>query len=288
MVKRKKQWGAVHVPHIRREMVRHEQNNTTGDIVNAAVVIAVETGTLFWSAKEVTGAALDASQSLPESFEGMAPADQGVMLLEKPLPDIPVNIPGSSVPQSISVGVDGVAWGLTGYGLIVAIYARSDRLPPNVNVGLDKMANLGGASINCDRDGHRVIITSENLEKLNRDSVGHITRWLFATWGLMREPRVVQARDMDTATGGSTTPASDPMKKVQVLNIRPPVRRPGNDIDPKTGREYRHQWIVRGHWRNQAVGKKHGQRELTWIPAYVKGPEGAPMKVIETVWSWSE
>lgn len=41
--------------------------------------------------------------------------------------------------------------------------------------------------------------------------------------------------------------------------------------------EWHHQWIVRGHWRNQAFGEGRKQRRPTWISPYVKGPEDAPM-----------
>lgn len=36
-------------------------------------------------------------------------------------------------------------------------------------------------------------------------------------------------------------------------------------------REYRGQWIVRGHWRNQAYGKGLSKRKLIWIEPYIKG-----------------
>ena len=32
-------------------------------------------------------------------------------------------------------------------------------------------------------------------------------------------------------------------------------------------------WMVRGHWRNQAVGAKRAKRKLIWIQPYVKGDE---------------
>jgi hypothetical protein len=38
--------------------------------------------------------------------------------------------------------------------------------------------------------------------------------------------------------------------------------------------EWSHSWTVRGHWRNQACGKKWLERRLIWVHPYVKG-EGA-------------
>lgn len=36
-----------------------------------------------------------------------------------------------------------------------------------------------------------------------------------------------------------------------------------------------HRFIVRGHWRNQAVGPGRAERRKTWIAPHWKGPEGA-------------
>ena len=44
--------------------------------------------------------------------------------------------------------------------------------------------------------------------------------------------------------------------------------------------EYAHQWIVRGHFRNQFYPSEKTNR-LIWIDPYKKGPEGAPL--LETV-----
>ena len=33
------------------------------------------------------------------------------------------------------------------------------------------------------------------------------------------------------------------------------------------------QWMVRGHWRNQAIGPGRKKRKLTWVQPYVKGEE---------------
>lgn len=36
-------------------------------------------------------------------------------------------------------------------------------------------------------------------------------------------------------------------------------------------REYKGQWIVRGHWRNQAYGEDLSKRKLIWIEPHIKG-----------------
>jgi hypothetical protein len=48
--------------------------------------------------------------------------------------------------------------------------------------------------------------------------------------------------------------------------------RQAGDQKPGSGREYRHRWLVRGHWRHLADGRR------TWVRPYVKGPAGAPWR----------
>lgn len=43
------------------------------------------------------------------------------------------------------------------------------------------------------------------------------------------------------------------------------------------GREYAHQWVVRGHWRQQWYPSLN-RHQPKWIATYVKGPDDAPLK----------
>jgi hypothetical protein len=55
------------------------------------------------------------------------------------------------------------------------------------------------------------------------------------------------------------------------------LRRPKTSSGPGDGdREYHHQWIVRGHWRQQWHPKRQVHRPV-WIAPHIKGPEGAPL-----------
>lgn len=55
------------------------------------------------------------------------------------------------------------------------------------------------------------------------------------------------------------------------------LRRPKSSSEPgESDREYHHQWIVRGHWRNHWHPKRQVHRPV-WIAPHIKGPEGAPL-----------
>jgi hypothetical protein len=64
------------------------------------------------------------------------------------------------------------------------------------------------------------------------------------------------------------------------------LRRPTSPEEPGDGtREYHHQWIVKGHWRQQWYPTRQVHRPV-WIAPHVKGPEGAPMLGGEKVYAW--
>lgn len=50
--------------------------------------------------------------------------------------------------------------------------------------------------------------------------------------------------------------------------------------------EWRHRWIVRGHWRNQWLPSR-GVHRPTWISPHIKGPDEMPLKVTEKVNVWT-
>jgi hypothetical protein len=65
------------------------------------------------------------------------------------------------------------------------------------------------------------------------------------------------------------------------------LRRPKTTTEHgESDREYHHQWIVRGHWRQQFYPKRGVSRPI-WIAPHIKGPEGAPMLGGEKVYSWT-
>lgn len=68
---------------------------------------------------------------------------------------------------------------------------------------------------------------------------------------------------------------------VRVVRLRHAKRSPSESEG--SGREYRHRWVVQGHWRNQYYPSQDRHRPI-YIPAYVKGPEGAPLIGAEKVY----
>ncbi|WP_062215703.1 hypothetical protein [Streptomyces sp. NBRC 109706] len=113
---------------------------------------------------------------------------------------------------------------------------------------------------------------------------------LAASWLLMQQPQLVD-RTREAAGPADRRRAhreGRPSPDVTVVDLRrqyTPSDRPPED-DEYEGRRYRHRWVVSGHWRQQPYGPGREQRRQQWIPAYIKGPDGAPLLATERVNVW--
>jgi hypothetical protein len=113
-------------------------------------------------------------------------------------------------------------------------------------------------------------------EPLDHVSIGdeRFIRTIRAMWLLMQQPlaREEQAAP-DRAARKRLRRAGHEPAPVRVIELRRPKTTSGTgDSD----REYHHQWIVRGHWRQQWHPKRQVHRPV-WIAPHIKGPEGAPL-----------
>ena len=70
---------------------------------------------------------------------------------------------------------------------------------------------------------------------------------------------------------------------IRVVSLRKAERTAhATDDEPGEHREYHVRWVVSGHWRNQPCGPKSGDRRLTFITPYMKGPDDKPLKATAT------
>lgn len=87
--------------------------------------------------------------------------------------------------------------------------------------------------------------------------------------------------------GSGAKPTDDHVDKVRVINVRPPkskVTVGGDLVGRKRNVGYR--TVVRGHFRNQRVGKGRLTVKVIYIPPYLKGPAGAPILRSNGILSW--
>jgi hypothetical protein len=72
---------------------------------------------------------------------------------------------------------------------------------------------------------------------------------------------------------------------VTVIRLR--RHRPRGEEGEGAGIEYDHQWLVRGHWRNQWYPSIKMHRQI-WIAPYVKGPEDKPLVINRRAFEWTQ
>lgn len=121
----------------------------------------------------------------------------------------------------------------------------------------------------------------------------HARRVIGLLWLIQqRELATVEVQDHTPKLSRSEKRAGKKARvnKVRVVDLRRSVRVGVDNVaaadaeTDATKRQYRSRWIVRGHWRNQRVGAGRQEIRRTFVPPYVKGPDGAPLK--DHVYKW--
>ncbi|MHC9556088.1 hypothetical protein ACQQ68_10970 [Corynebacterium diphtheriae] len=108
-------------------------------------------------------------------------------------------------------------------------------------------------------------------------------QFLGSIWLLSQQPGVAEEKTVNKSSrrnrssGGKTQSPS----AVRVINVRGGGHTGGHASDSTGGSGERHlsvRFMVRGHWRQQACGPKHGQRKPLFIQPFMKGPDDAPVR----------
>lgn len=111
-----------------------------------------------------------------------------------------------------------------------------------------------------------------------------VNRYVMALWMLLNQTVTkVEDESIDRPARRRAVKAKLP-PKVTVIRLR----REESHYEPRDGEslvEWHHRWIVRGHWRWQACGAGRTERKRIWIAPFIKGPESAPIKQSEKVYS---
>jgi len=250
------------------------------------------TADLFWVTSAMADLTTAAAATIPEQTleRALAPADTGFMVFER-----------SS--GSGEVPARGLVWHFTGEGLLVFVLIDAvhgaDRLAhqsTTVRIGdvADRQRARNAALVLLlDTYGPLLgagqflvpyeVVPGRDVADDERVNVA----WLRAAWALMRQPFLCETRTVtgDASTGqpgGKVRPATPDVTLVDLRHARTvEAGEPGH-----SGRTYQVQWIVSGHWRNQACGPGRASRRLIFVDPYTKGPDGAPLRAAPKVNVW--
>ena len=121
--------------------------------------------------------------------------------------------------------------------------------------------------------GWRVVGSEANT------SIGEYERkFLAAFWAFIRQD-IVDLRLQPLSRAARRrhhVPHNQAPPLIKTVELRRTLRSPGHGQESAPV-DWSCRWIVRGHWRNQYY-RKTGTHRPKFIPPYVKGPEGQPLK----------
>lgn len=223
----------------------------------ALIVHRSAMGELYFVSTEMTELAKIASETLP--FFGLEasdlPSPTGLLLFEDP----PLEFREGDPDRVIT----GVAWAVDVSGRLVW-------LTPVVCIE-DGTPEFGSPQWWMFQDG-REKPADWNEAANAQDRIFEAVR---AAWLLMQQPltRTTEV-EPDRAARKRLRRMNHEPAPVRVIELRRPASAGGGHGE--SGREYHHQWITRGHWRNQWHPKREVHRPV-WIAPHVKGPAGAPL-----------
>ena len=242
---------------------------------------------LYWVAPDMTALAMSSGAQLAAARWATAdrPAPCGLILFDGGV--------GSVDAQGVDVPVEGCVWGPSNGECSVALLLSRRRLVAEmaehgfpgqlIEEKVPPLLPLAAASV-------PVTMEPVPMVELDASLPLPVVQALAASWLLMQQPQLVERtrEAADKAARRNAARAGLPDPEVTVIDLRRQYAPQDRDPDDGqvAGRRYRHRWVVSGHWRQQPYGPGREQRRQQWIPAYVKGPDGAPLLQTERVNVW--
>lgn len=261
--------------------------NPHGSERRASEAEALAEAELFFVTAPMAELASEAAKSLP-SFkvaEFDLPSPTGFLIFEKPIAK-DTNYDGNDVYisgaswRTIDLGADGpLLW----FSFYVDVHRVWDDAAASGQESPEQAAfqKANSPRFTYSTDGATILHGPQDQRQqgvLNLWGKTIATAWLLMqqTLAEVSEPTYTRADRRRLARRGATPDA------VRVIELRRPR---GSGPSGESDREYHHQWIVRGHWRQHWYPKREVHRPV-WIAPHIKGPDGAPMLGGEKVHTW--
>lgn len=287
-------WGPRHLPKLRDQTVRHLTDPTmpvrarTGEENQAGLDLAanhLRAAGLYWVTPQMAALAMSAGGSLAAARWATAdrPSPFGLIVFADGV--------GCIDSAGVEIPVDACTWGPSSGGCTIGFWINRRRVADAVaSRGQELLVEQVPPLVPI--NSTELPVTSEplSLAELPEGTPSSVVAALAAAWLLMLQPtlveRSIERPDKSVRAAYARAGRGDP--EVSIIDLRRQYVPDREDSDPEESarRRYRHRWVVSGHWRNQAYGPDRSLRRPTWIPAYVKGPDGAPLLDVERVNVW--
>ncbi|GAB3283439.1 hypothetical protein GCM10027449_26450 [Sinomonas notoginsengisoli] len=235
---------------------------------------------MYWAGSDMAALALDAAADVPD-FNPAAdlPTPNGFMVLQEALPGLQTWVKDEEGNEyEAELAVDLIGWTTVGAETVIQSFAHGDRVPNPHRFFEPVWFHRGPA------DALYPLDTEEAVPRTVR-----LMSFLAAAALLMASPGVADRAVLTPKTKAARKDAKRGRSQhVTVISLHAPKHvdtEPAGD-GAEGGRTYTHRWLVLGHWRNQPHGPGRSKRSVRWIPSYIKGAAGAPLKETERVWAW--
>ncbi|MDK0525080.1 hypothetical protein [Streptomyces sp. ML-6] len=281
------------LPRLRRQTLRHLNDSSyplrakTGQDVTKgldALASSMEVGDLFWVGQDMAALAMHSGGQLAAARWATAdrPSPCGLLFWEDGI--------GHMDAQGVQIPVEACAWGpYEGEMLLWLLMSRS-RLASEVE-------RIGRYTVVTEQIpplipiyGATIPITTEplSLAEIDPQLPQPVVAALAAAWLMMQQPLLIdrtrERADKPTARAYARDGLRAP--EVSIVDLRRQYTPQDRDPDAGTGgQRFRHRWVVSGHWRNAWRPSVQEHRKV-WVPAHIKGPEGAPLLKTEQVNVW--
>lgn len=231
---------------------------------------------LYWVSTEFTAVAAAAGRNLPDltiTSEEL-PAPHGLLVWQLPIAHTTTPYP---------VEVTAAHWATTPSGVWVCFYTRPEAVfPAHERARVRSVIGWlmpATPPLPISFDGE--------LGEAQRSLVAT----LLATWLLLHQPGVADVTHQAITKKKlrkAYARAGRPVPTVRIIDIRRRINHtsPGDgqvDSGEHPTRTYSVRSLVSGHWRTQRYGPKLSKSRRIFIHPYLRGPEGAPLRVTETV-----
>lgn len=122
---------------------------------------------------------------------------------------------------------------------------------------------------------------SSNGEGIHPDAAIALERTILATWLLMGQTLVRSQQFTAPRASRRRITRDDPhldptVRYFDLRRARTETREDADDELRDSTRQYRHRWIVRGHWRSQFYPRRGDHRPI-WIDPHFAGPADKPL-----------
>lgn len=303
-------WRPAQVPDVfnglRRVLpnarLRHAAEEAAPGRVEGNVALAesltAEEYMLLWVESDMVELAADALAEMPEVTlaEVPWPAPHGFVALGLPVALGGFDDTELNTPDGVA-DVRGFAWTIRGDTIAIVMLDEVDTYVQRVAVNAgragddpeaiaaveDFAAQVGGEPRIvplgvCVFPLSRPISDADDSEDRDYPFTGP-ARFLAALGMLMAHDGIAtistRAAAPPARRGKSKGSARRAAAKVRIVEIRTGTS--ASSAYSGTSREYRHRWVVRGHWRRLPAREDGTPARLTYIAPYVKGPKDAPL-----------